>query len=48
MYDELNEFFISIGLKKVLDECIPWTEEEFDGLIPYARRIRNRYTIFNV
>lgn len=48
MYDELNDFFISIGLKKVLDECIPWTEEEFDGLIPYARRIRNRYTIFNV
>ena len=47
MVNELNEFYDSIGLNKVLEECIPWKEEEFESLIPYAKKIRNRYTIFN-
>lgn len=48
MYLELDEFFDSIGLKKTFEECIPWKEEEFAELIPYAKKIRNRYTIFNL
>lgn len=47
MYNELKEFYDSIGLNNVLEECIPWTEEELEGLIPYAKKIRNRYTLFN-
>lgn len=44
---KINEFFQQIGLKDVFDKIVPWKEEEFDSLIPYAKRIRQRYTIFN-
>jgi len=47
MYHELNDFYESIGLNEALKECILWKEEEFEELIPYARTVRNRYTIFN-
>lgn len=47
MYKELNEFYESIGLIKVIKKNIPWKEEEFSLLIPYAKRIRNRFTVFN-
>ena len=32
---------------KIFNEMIPWSEEEFENLIPYAKKIRNRYTIFD-
>lgn len=41
------EFYNNIGLKKIFDELIPWKEEDLENLIPYAKKIRNRYTIFN-
>lgn len=44
---QVNDFFQQIGLKEVFNKIVPWSEEEFDSLIPYARKIRNRYTIFN-
>lgn len=44
---KINEFFQEIGLKEVFDKMIPWGEDEFDALIPYALKIRNRYTIFS-
>lgn len=44
---QVNAFFERIGLQSIYNEMIPWKEEEFDSLIPFARRIRNRYTIFN-
>lgn len=44
----INEYFQQIGLQEVFDKMVPWSEEEFDSLIPYAMRIRNRYTVFNV
>lgn len=44
---KVNEFYERIGLQAVFDSLIPWKEEEFDSLIPYAKRIRNRYTVFN-
>lgn len=43
----INDFFRQVGLQEVFDKMIPWREEEFDTLIPYAARIRNRYTVFN-
>lgn len=46
-YEKLYEFYDSIGLVKVLKEKIPFKDEEFMGLIPYAKKIRNRYTVFN-
>lgn len=44
---KINEYFQQIGLTEVFEKMVPWKEEEFDSLIPYARRIRNRFTIFN-
>ena len=43
----VNVFFKEIGLQEVFDKMVPWKEEEFDSLIPYAKKIRNRFTIFN-
>lgn len=47
-YERLRKFFDGIGLTEMIDECVPWTEEEFSSLIPYAKTIRKRYTIFDV
>jgi len=47
MYAELKEFFDSIGVTESLEECIPWQECDIQMLIPYAKQIRNRYTVFN-
>lgn len=44
----INLFYEKIGLYDVYKELIPWQEDDFDKLIPYAREIRNRFTIFNV
>lgn len=47
VYNELNDFYESIGLNKVIQENVPWSSNDVDRLIPYAKKIRNRYTIFN-
>jgi glycerol-1-phosphate dehydrogenase [NAD(P)+] len=44
---KVNNFYELIGLDKVFEKMIPWREEDFDTLIPYALKIRNRYTVFN-
>ena len=44
---KINDYFQQMGLKEVFDKMVPWTEEGFDSLIPYAKKIRNRYTVFN-
>ena len=44
---KVNEFYSRIGLDKIYEKMIPWSEDEFDMLIPYAKKIRSRYTIFN-
>lgn len=46
-YRELSEFYESIGLIDAISDNIPWTDAELFDLIPYAKKIRNRYTIFN-
>lgn len=47
-YEKLHSFFDRIGLSKMINECVHWREDEFMSLIPYARTIRKRYTIFDV
>ena len=44
---KINLFFQHLGLKDVFDKMVPWKEDDFDSLIPYAKKIRNRFTIFN-
>ena len=46
-YIRLSRLFQRIGLNKVISDLIPWSDEDFKKLIPYAKKIRNRYTIFN-
>lgn len=46
-YDMLKNFFDGIGLTRVISENVPWKESDFESLIPYARKIRKRYTVFN-
>lgn len=43
----INEFYARMGLMDSFSEYVPWAEEEFKTLIPFALKIRNRYTIFN-
>lgn len=43
----VNEFYERIGLDKVYKKMVPWKEEDFESLIPYAKKIRNRFTVFN-
>lgn len=44
---KVNYFFKKMGLQEVFDKMVPWSEEDFDSLIPYAKKIRNRFTVFN-
>ena len=43
----ISDFFERIGISKVLDKVMQFSEKDFDSLIPYALKIRNRYTILN-
>lgn len=45
--DRLQEFYDRIGLSKVIADMIPWKSEDLQELIPYAKRIRKRYTVLN-
>ncbi len=46
-YERLFQFYESIGLTKVIKEKVPFSDTDFKKLIPYALKIRNRYTILN-
>ncbi len=46
-YERLKKYFDEIGLTKEIEENVLWKEEEFMSLIPYAKTIRKRYTIFD-
>lgn len=45
--DKLSNFYKKIGLNTIIDKCIKWEDDDFHSLIPYAKKIRPRYTIFN-
>ena len=47
-YEQLNLFYNRMGLNKIIADKVKWDEKEFDSLIPYAMKVRNRYTIFNI
>lgn len=44
---KVKKFFDRMGITDAINENIRFTEEEFDGLIPLAMQLRNRYTILN-
>lgn len=44
---KINDFYREIGLDEVFGKMVPWSDEEFDSIIPYAMKMRNRYTVFN-
>ena len=44
---EISHFFKKVGLLDEFSQNIKFSEDEFDLLIPYACKIRNRYTLFN-
>ena len=44
---KINVFFQQMGLQDLFDNMIPWEDGDFDELVPYARKIRNRYTVFD-
>ena len=46
-YEKLFKFYESIGLTKVIKDKAPFSDADFKKLIPYALKIRNRYTILN-
>lgn len=46
-YDFINSYYERIGLNAIIEKNIGFKECEFETLIPYAKQIRNRYTVFN-
>ena len=46
-YEALSKFYRGLGMNGILSECIAWSESELAEIIPYALKIRNRYTVFN-
>ena len=46
-WGKLMDFYASIGLIEAIQCKVPWSENEFNQLIPYAKKIRNRYTVLN-
>lgn len=47
-YELLKRFYDSIGFTDAMNRLVPWSRSDFDAIIPYARKIRNRYTIFDL
>lgn len=47
-YRRLNRLYQGIGLNDAIQRNIKFDEEEFDLLIPLAKTMRNRYTVFNL
>lgn len=45
--ETINNFFRQIGLFEVINSHIQFDEKDFLTLLPYAMKIRNRYTILN-
>lgn len=48
MYDKLYTFYEKIGLLDAIRLNVKFSEDEFGTLVPLAKTMRNRFTIFNV
>lgn len=46
-YKKLDTFYKNIGLDNIIARKVSWNDSDINFLIPYARKIRKRYTIFN-
>lgn len=46
-YTQLFNFYTNIGVMDEIKNNVQWKEENLQMLIPYALKIRNRYTILN-
>lgn len=44
---DISLFFDNIGLSDIMEDTIPFSESDFEDLIPFALKIRNRFTVFN-
>lgn len=44
---DISEYYHRIGLTTVIADNVKWSDNEFEQIISYAKRIRNRYTVFN-
>lgn len=47
-YNRLYLFYKEIGLIEAIQRNIRFLDEEFESLIPLAKSMRNRYTVFNL
>lgn len=45
--ERLERFYNEIGLIECIHRYIVWSPSDLEHLIPYAKQIRNRYTVFN-
>lgn len=46
-YSVLKRFYDELGISKTIAEYVDWREDELEIILPYAKQIRNRYTILN-
>ena len=46
-YNRLYRLYCGIGLTDAIQRNIKFSEDEFESLIPLAKTMRNRYTVFN-
>lgn len=47
MQQKIEIFFSNIGLLELIEKEIPWSEDDIYMLMPYAIKMRSRYTILN-
>lgn len=43
----IESFFYRMGITETIQKHIGFSDDEFESLIPLAKKIRNRYTVFN-
>ena len=48
IHRELYDFYNNIGLIDVIHKYVKWENVEFNGLIGFAKTIRDRYTVLNL
>lgn len=46
-YERLNTFFTKIGLMDCIRENVLFSDDDFFEILPYAKKIRSRYTIID-
>lgn len=47
-YNRLDRLYRSIGLIDIIEKYVKFSDKDFEYLIPLAKTMRNRYTVFNL